>query len=57
MHCCIALIFLVKLFLLLQLKQGGSIGIVGFTEYFEPLRDNELDRQAVSRALAFTNAW
>nr|AUO68291.1 putative glycoside hydrolase [Populus trichocarpa] len=40
-----------------QLKQGGSIGIVGFTEYFEPLRDNELDRQAVSRALAFTNAW
>uniref|UniRef100_A0A6N2LMW4 Beta-glucosidase n=1 Tax=Salix viminalis TaxID=40686 RepID=A0A6N2LMW4_SALVM len=38
------------------LKQGGSIGIVGFTEYFEPLRDNEFDRQAVSRALAFTNA-
>ncbi|KAJ6752103.1 hypothetical protein OIU85_002520 [Salix viminalis] len=42
---------------LFQLKQGGSIGIVGFTEYFEPLRDNEFDRQAVSRALAFTNAW
>ncbi|KAI5605495.1 hypothetical protein BDE02_01G356100 [Populus trichocarpa] len=40
-----------------QLKQGGSIGIVGSTEYYEPLRDNELDRQAVSRALAFTNAW
>ncbi|KAG6793865.1 hypothetical protein POTOM_003089 [Populus tomentosa] len=39
------------------LKQGGSIGIVGSTEYFEPLRNNELDRQAVSRALAFTNAW
>ncbi|KAJ6301498.1 hypothetical protein OIU77_015744 [Salix suchowensis] len=42
---------------LFQLKQGGSIGIVGNTEYFEPLRDNEFDRQAVSRALAFTNAW
>lgn len=40
-----------------QVKQGGFIGIVAFAFMYEPLRDEEMDRQAVSRALAFSVAW
>ncbi|KAJ4850766.1 hypothetical protein Tsubulata_033921 [Turnera subulata] len=40
-----------------QARQGGLIGIVAFTEMFEPFRDNELDRQAVNRTLAYTMGW
>ncbi|XP_024032390.1 putative beta-glucosidase 17, partial [Morus notabilis] len=39
-----------------QLKQGGFIGIVINAFMFEPLRDEEVDRQAVKRALAFNLA-
>lgn len=48
---------LVKLVFVMQPKQGGSIGIILNTEMFEPFRDNELDRQAVHRALTFIMAW
>ncbi|KAL5132445.1 Beta-glucosidase 18 [Glycine soja] len=40
-----------------QAKQGGIIGIVTHTFMYEPLRDEECDRQAVKRALAFVVAW
>ncbi|XP_020226287.1 beta-glucosidase 18 isoform X1 [Cajanus cajan] len=40
-----------------QAKQGGSIGIVAHAFMYEPLRDEECDRQAVNRALAFVIAW
>ncbi|XP_061350447.1 beta-glucosidase 18-like [Gastrolobium bilobum] len=40
-----------------QAKQGGTIGIVAHTFMYEPLRDEECDRQAVDRALAFVIAW
>ncbi|XP_019425300.1 PREDICTED: beta-glucosidase 18-like [Lupinus angustifolius] len=40
-----------------QAKQGGTIGIVAITFMFEPLRDEECDREAVNRALAFLIAW
>jgi len=43
--------------MLIQKKQGGNIGIVVITEMYEPLRDEECDRQAVRRALAFSIAW
>ncbi|KAL5151605.1 Beta-glucosidase 18 [Glycine soja] len=36
-----------------QAKQGGTIGIVAFSFMYDPLRDEECDRQAVSRGLAF----
>ncbi|KAG4971819.1 hypothetical protein JHK85_038240 [Glycine max] len=36
-----------------QAKQGGTIGIVADSLMFEPLRDEECDRQAASRALTF----
>ncbi|KAF5728021.1 hypothetical protein HS088_TW21G00163 [Tripterygium wilfordii] len=42
---------------LFQPTQGGSIGIVTYSSIYEPLRDDEADRQAVSRALAFNIAW
>ncbi|GAB4846366.1 hypothetical protein Ancab_025372 [Ancistrocladus abbreviatus] len=38
-------------------KQGGSIGIVANAFMYEPFRDNENDRQAVRRKLAFDVAW
>ncbi|XP_038972721.1 beta-glucosidase 18-like [Phoenix dactylifera] len=40
-----------------QAKQGGSIGIVISSSWFEPLRDIPADRLAVQRALAFETAW
>ena len=39
------------------MKQGGFIGIITNTFMYEPLRDEEVDRQAVKRALAFNTAW
>lgn len=40
-----------------QKKQGGSIGIVISTKWYEPFRDIPADRLAVQRALAFDTAW
>ncbi|KAK7244326.1 hypothetical protein RIF29_39146 [Crotalaria pallida] len=40
-----------------QAKQGGTIGIVAIANMHEPLRDEECDRQAVNRALAFMIGW
>ncbi|XP_058779880.1 beta-glucosidase 18-like [Vicia villosa] len=40
-----------------QENQGGTIGIVAHTFMYEPLRDEECDRQAVNRALAFVVDW
>ncbi|KAH1222799.1 putative inactive beta-glucosidase 14 [Glycine max] len=40
-----------------QAKQGGTIGIVAHSVMYEPLRDEECDRQAVNRALAFLIPW
>ncbi|KAJ1401918.1 Glycosyl hydrolases family 1, N-terminal conserved site [Sesbania bispinosa] len=40
-----------------QAKQGGTIGIIAHTFMYEPLRDEECDRQAVNRALAFVIGW
>ncbi|KAK7401838.1 hypothetical protein VNO78_13642 [Psophocarpus tetragonolobus] len=40
-----------------QAKHGGTIGIIANAFMYEPLRDEECDRQAVSRALAFVVAW
>lgn len=43
--------------LLIQAKQGGTIGIIANTFMYEPLRDQECDRLAVDRAMAFNSAW
>ncbi|XP_019425298.1 PREDICTED: beta-glucosidase 18-like [Lupinus angustifolius] len=40
-----------------QVKQDGTIGIVVHTFMYEPLRDEECDRQAKNRALAFHLGW
>jgi beta-glucosidase len=40
-----------------QKKQGGSIGIVISTKWFEPMTDTKIDQAATERALAFENAW
>ncbi|KAL3503252.1 hypothetical protein ACH5RR_037701 [Cinchona calisaya] len=40
-----------------QPKQGGLIGIVGSTFMYEPLTDDEHDKEAANRALAFNVAW
>jgi len=40
-----------------QAKQGGTIGIVAHTFMYEPFRNEECDRQAVKRALAFVISW
>nr|XP_024935261.2 beta-glucosidase 18-like isoform X3 [Ziziphus jujuba var. spinosa] len=37
--------------------QGGLIGIIAFAFMYEPLRHEEVDREAVNRALAFNIAW
>lgn len=42
---------------MLQPKQNGFIGIVAHAFMYEPLRDEERDRDAVDRALAFNVAW
>jgi len=41
----------------LQSKQKGSIGIVMYTTWYEPLTDTPEDRLATERALAFTVSW
>lgn len=41
----------------MQEKQGGSMGIVLHSMMYKPLRDEDSDRQAVSRALAFNVGW
>ncbi|KAK3037918.1 hypothetical protein RJ639_031809 [Escallonia herrerae] len=43
--------------MVMQAKQGGSIGVVISGTMNEPLRDNENDLEAVNRALAFSVAW
>ncbi|XP_010245701.1 PREDICTED: beta-glucosidase 18-like [Nelumbo nucifera] len=40
-----------------QVKQGGKIGIVMSSTWYEPLRDTLTDNLAVQRALAFDTAW
>ncbi|KAK2423531.1 beta-glucosidase [Trifolium repens] len=40
-----------------QAKQGGTIGIIAHTFMYEPLRDEECDKQAAKRALAFVIGW
>ncbi|KAL3503251.1 hypothetical protein ACH5RR_037700 [Cinchona calisaya] len=40
-----------------QKKKGGIIGIVANTFMYEPLTDNEHDREAASRVLAFNVGW
>ncbi|KAH7512519.1 hypothetical protein FEM48_Zijuj12G0099200 [Ziziphus jujuba var. spinosa] len=41
-----------------QAKQGGVVGIVVHAFMYEPFRDDEeVDREAVKRALAFNVAW
>ncbi|KOM43633.1 hypothetical protein LR48_Vigan05g123800 [Vigna angularis] len=40
-----------------QAKQGGTIGIVAHTFMYEPFRNEECDRQAVKRVLAFVVDW
>lgn len=40
-----------------QLKQGGSIGLVVHCYMFEPLTESELDHEAAKRAFAFNVAW
>jgi beta-glucosidase len=41
----------------LQSKQKGSIGIVMYTTWYEPLTDTPVDRLAAERALAFSVPW
>ncbi|XP_060190160.1 beta-glucosidase 18-like isoform X2 [Lycium barbarum] len=40
-----------------QAKQGGMIGIVASAYMYKPMTDNEADRKAANRALAFHVAW
>ncbi|XP_072958757.1 probable inactive beta-glucosidase 14 isoform X2 [Typha angustifolia] len=40
-----------------QVKQGGSIGVVISTMWFEPLRNITVDQLAVQRALSFDIGW
>ncbi|KAK1549928.1 hypothetical protein Q3G72_010534 [Acer saccharum] len=40
-----------------QEKQGGCIGIVTSSFMYEPMRDQESDREAVRRILAFKVGW
>ncbi|OMO98500.1 Glycoside hydrolase, family 1 [Corchorus olitorius] len=43
--------------LIFKPKQGGNIGIAVQSHWYEPLRDEEVDGQAVKRSLAFTGGW
>jgi len=43
--------------MLIQAKQGGTIGIVAHTFMYEPFRNEECHRRAVKRALAFVIGW
>ncbi|XP_059283976.1 beta-glucosidase 18-like isoform X2 [Lycium ferocissimum] len=40
-----------------QAKPGGMIGIVASAYMYKPMTDNEADRKAANRALAFHVAW
>ncbi|XP_078166597.1 putative inactive beta-glucosidase 14 isoform X2 [Carex rostrata] len=40
-----------------QEKQGGSIGVVLASSWFEPLRNLTVDQLAVQRALSFESGW
>lgn len=40
-----------------QAQQGGSIGIVISGTYYESMTDKKIDKDAASRALAFTVGW
>jgi len=40
-----------------KVNQGGSIGIVMATNWFEPLRDIPVDHLATQRAIAYEVAW
>ncbi|KAK9268771.1 hypothetical protein L1049_000533 [Liquidambar formosana] len=40
-----------------QPKQGGFIGVVVHRYMFEPISDQEVDREAARRALAFNSGW
>ncbi|WOL09641.1 beta-glucosidase 18 isoform X1 [Canna indica] len=40
-----------------QVKQGGSIGIVASSKWYEPLTNSTADRLAVERALAVEAPW
>ena len=41
----------------LQVKQGGSIGVVVHAFMYEPMSDQECDLEAASRAFAFNIGW
>lgn len=43
--------------MLMQAQQGGSIGIVISGTYYESMTDKKIDKDAASRALAFTIGW
>ncbi|KAJ3680034.1 hypothetical protein LUZ60_016312 [Juncus effusus] len=40
-----------------QEKQGGSIGMVLASKWYEPLRNSTVDQLAVQRALSFESGW
>ncbi|KAJ3680035.1 hypothetical protein LUZ60_016313 [Juncus effusus] len=40
-----------------QEKQGGSIGMVLASQWYEPLRNLTVDQLAIKRALAFESGW
>ncbi|XP_071905309.1 beta-glucosidase 18-like [Coffea arabica] len=40
-----------------QHKQGGMMGVAVSAMMYEPLSDDELDKEAANRALAFSLAW
>lgn len=41
----------------MQEEQGGRIGIVVSTTWFEPYEDNPIERMAAARAGAFEVGW
>ena len=43
--------------MLMQHKQGGMMGVAVSAMMYEPLSDDELDKEAANRALAFSLAW
>ena len=42
---------------LFKVKQGGSVGIVLMTKWYEPLRNITVDVSAAQRALSFEISW
>lgn len=45
------------MFMCLQVKQGGSIGVVVHAFMYEPISDQACDLEAASRAFAFNIGW